>query len=146
MPVLCDFTLIVGDNPVTIGDSDQVWEQTFNTGGRRSNSAGFLIFNVRHLTHSNLDVVVSINGSQVGVIHNYRPGGAGIDMTNVNQPEKWRQADHWYTQMIAFTGDQINNGKNTIQIQAVQFPENTTDNKFDDFQIKDMFCFFHQEA
>jgi hypothetical protein len=146
MPVLCDFTLIVGDSPITIGDTDRVWEHTFNTGGRRASSPGFLIFNVSHLTHSNHDVVVSINGTQIGVIHNYRPGGTGIDMTNINQPEKWRQANHWYTQMIAFSGDQINDGNNRIQIQAVQFPERTSSNQFDEFQIKDMFCFFHQEA
>lgn len=146
MPVLCDFTLIVGDSPISLGDSNQVWEEDFDTGGRRSNSPGFLIFNVRHLTHSNHDVVVSFNGNQVGVIYNYRPGGAGIDSTNINQPEKWRQADHWYTQMIAFSGDQLNSGKNTIQIQAVQFPEHTRTNEYDDFQIKDMICFFHQEA
>jgi hypothetical protein len=146
MPVLSDFTQIIGDTPVTIGDSNPVWSGSFNTGGREAGQPGFLIFNVRGLTHSDLDVPVSINGTQVGTIHNYRPGGSGIDTTNVNQPEKFRQADHWYTQMIAFTGTQINDGDNRIQIQAVQFPENTQTNRFDEFEIKNLVCFFHQSS
>lgn len=146
MPVLCDFTQIVGDTPVNIGDSNPVWSATFNTGGREASQTGFLILNVRGLTHSDLNVPVSLNGTQIGSIQTYRPGGAGIDTTNVNQPEKLRQNDHWYTQMIAFSGNQINDGNNTIQIQAAQFPESTQSNRFDDFQIKDVICFFHQSS
>jgi hypothetical protein len=33
MPVVADLVQIVGDNPVTIGDADRVWEATFNTEG-----------------------------------------------------------------------------------------------------------------
>ncbi|HYR08622.1 MAG TPA: hypothetical protein VEQ60_12660 [Longimicrobium sp.] len=146
MPILCDFVIIVDDTPVTIGDSKPVFEAQFNTGGRDSANPGFLIFNVSGLTHADVDAVVSINGKQVGAIHPYRPGGAGIDTTNINQPEKWRQADHWYTQMIAFSGSTIFSGTNTIQIQAVQFPENSSSNRFDDFRIKDLICFFHQAS
>ena len=146
MPLVGDFRLIVEDSPINLGDSNQVWQQNFNTGGRDANTPGFLIFNVRGLTHSDRDVVVSINGTQVGVIHNYRPGGSGIDTTNINQPEKWRQSGHWYTQIIGFTGNQINDGNNTIQIQAVEFPENTSTNRFDDFEIKDLVCFFRQNV
>ena len=36
MPVLCDFTLILGDSVVTIGDAMPIWEKMFNTGGRES--------------------------------------------------------------------------------------------------------------
>jgi hypothetical protein len=146
MTVVGDFTQILGDTPITIGDGNPVWQQNFDTTGREVNSPGFLIFNVGHLTHTDLDVVVSVNGNQVGVIYNYRPGGAGIDTININQPEKLRQAPHYYTQIIAFSGDQINNGNNTIQIQAVGFPESTAANTFDDFTIKDVFCFFHQNV
>lgn len=145
MPNLCDFTQVVGDRPVNIGDREPLFERTFGTGGRQRSPA-FLIFNVRHLTHSDLNVPVSINGHEVGFIHNYRPGGPDIDRTDGSQPEKYRQIDHWYTQMIAFPGSQLDRGENTIQIQATQFPENSARNKYDDFQIKDMFCFFHQGA
>jgi len=146
MPIVADFVQIVGDNPVTIGDADRVWEATFSTGGRESGRTGFLIFNLRDLTHTNLDVVVSLNGQEVGRIRHYFPGGPGVNPTDINDPHKQRHRGHWYTQMIAFTGSQINNGSNRIQIEAVEFPGNTGNNRFDDFQIKDMMCFFHQNA
>ena len=146
MPVVCDFIEIVGDRPVTIGDKNPGWEKSFNTAGRNRSHSGFLIFNVRHLTHTDRDVPVRINGTRVGFIYNYRPGGGGIDRSNGSQPEKFRQADHWYTQMIAFSGRQIDSGDNTISIEAVSFPEDTSSNRFDDFQIKNLVCFFHQSA
>ena len=150
MPMHSDFTLILGDSPITIGDSNRggypVWEKTFSTGGSEANSPGFLIFNVRHLTHSVGDVLVRINGKDVGFIYTYRPGGSDINTTDVNQPEKWRQTDHWYTQMIAFGGGQINDGDNSIRIEAVDYPEKTAANMYDDFLIKDMFCFFHKKT
>ena len=118
MPTLCDFNQIVGNQPITIGEPDRVWEKNFDAGGR-TETVAFLIFNVKHLTHSNLNVPVSINGTQVGSIYPYRPGGSDIDMTDIKQVEKWRQADHWYTQMIAFSGSLLNSGTNTIQIQTI---------------------------
>ena len=104
MPEVCDFTLVVDDSPVTIGDADPEWEKTFNTGGRNRNSPAFLIFNVRYLTHTRKDVDVRINNDVVGQIYNYYPGGSGVNETDVNDPNKNRQADHYYTQMIAMSG------------------------------------------
>jgi hypothetical protein len=132
MPVVSDFTLIQGDTPVTIGDALPVWEKTFNTGGRESGSPAFLIFNVRGLTVTNVNVVVKINNVEVGQIRRY--GGDG-DIAN-----------NWYTQMIAVSGSQLNNGNNEIQIQAVGWPGAEAGNLFDDFQLKDVVCFFHQSA
>ncbi|MEM7064547.1 MAG: hypothetical protein AAF572_15465 [Cyanobacteria bacterium P01_B01_bin.77] len=148
MPLLCDFTLIVGDSPVTIGDTNPQWEVSFDSGARDANSPAFLIFNVRGLTHSTRDVEVKVNGIEVGRIHNYRPGGADIDRTTINQPEKLRQQDHWYTQMIALDGNKLNSrdNSNRINIKAVDFPERRGTNVKDDFQIKDMICFFHQRS
>jgi len=141
MPVLCDFIQIVGDAPVTIGDSLPVWEANFDTGGRKSGSDIFstalLIFNVRGLTHTNLDVNVKINNVVVGKI--YRYGG-------LNEAERNDTANYWYTQMIAMTGSQLKDGVNEIQIEAVGFPGATPTNKFDDFQLKNVVCFFHQSA
>ena len=143
MALVCNFTQILGNNAVTIGDNNQTWQASFDTTGRVSGSPGFIILNVAHLTHSLADVPVKINGSQIGVIHTYRPGGSDINTTDVDQVEKWRQANHWYTQMIAIAGSQINNGSNTIQIQAVTLPEAGSTNQWDNFVIKDVFCFFH---
>lgn len=146
MPELSDFVLIVGDGPVTIGDGNVTWEDTFNTGGRNRNSPAFLLFNVRGLTHATKDVPVRVNEQEIGRIHNYFPGGSGVDRTRVDDPHKHRQRDHYYTQMIAMAGGTLNNGENEIEIDAVDYPGSSGSNKFDDFDIKDMVCFFHQSA
>jgi hypothetical protein len=135
MAVLADFEFIVGDSPVTIGDSLPVWEKTFSIGGLHASSPALLMFNVRGLTFTNVDVIVKINGHDVGKI--YRYGG-------VNDAAKTDNANYWYTQLIALNGTQLKNGSNEIQIEAVGWPGATDKNKFDDFQLKDVVCFFHQ--
>ena len=137
MPVVCDFIQIVGDSPVTIGDGLPVWEKTFNTGGRSSSSTAFLLFNVRGLTHTDRDVDVKINNQVIGQIARY--GG-------LNNAERDDTAKYWYTQMIAMNGSTLNNGDNEIQIEAVGWPGATASNQFDDFQLKDVMCFFHQSV
>ena len=137
MPVLCDFIQIVGDSPVTIGDSLPVFEKTFGTGGRESGSTALLIFNVRGLTFANQDVSVKVNNQEVGKIFRY--GG-------LNDAERTDTAKYWYTQMIALQGSTLHDGNNELQIEAVGWPGATNTNKFDDFQIKDVMCFFHQAA
>jgi len=144
MPVLCDFAEIVGNEPIQIGDSRHHFQQEFHTGGRIASRPCFLIFNVKHLTHTETPVEISINGNRVGEIQPYFPGGDGISSSD-DQPEKWRQAPHWYTQMIAFNGQEIRRGKNRIDIDAVELPNPGERNKYDDFQIKNMMCFFHQD-
>ena len=137
MPVVCDFTQIVGDTPVTIGDAQPVWEATFNSGGRYAAGTAFLIFNVRGLTFTTVNVNVKVNNQVVGQIFRY--GG-------LNNAEKTDNANYWYTQMIAISGSTLKDGNNEIQIEAVGFPGSTNANKFDDFQLKDVICFFHQSA
>jgi len=137
MTVLCDFIEIVGDSPVSIGDALPVWEKTFNTGGRNSSATAFLIFNVRGLTFAQTNVNVKVNNVIVGSITPY--GG-------LNKTEKDDVAKYYYTQMISLSGSQLNSGDNEIQIEAIGFPESTSSNKFDDFDVKNMMCFFHQTA
>jgi len=48
--------------------------------------------------------------------------------------------------MIAMDGSTLNNGNNEIQIEAVGFPGATNTNKFDDFFLKDVICFFKQST
>ncbi|HKS39055.1 MAG TPA: hypothetical protein VJX74_00465 [Blastocatellia bacterium] len=137
MTVLCDFTLIQGDGSITIGDGLPVWEKKFNTGGRRSDAPALLIFNVKGLTRSTSSVNVKINNLVVGQIHPYS------DLTIAARDDN---AKNWFTQMIAMNGTELKDGDNEIQIEAVGFPESTSTNKFDDFQLKDVVCFFHQAA
>lgn len=123
MPVVCDFTEIIGDIPETITTS--VKSFTFGTGGRSSGSTGdrraFLLFNIRMLTNNNSALVpVILNGTNIGSINPY---------PNSN-------SSYWYTQMISIRGSELNNGNNQLLLDAVN----------DSFQIKNMVCFFHQSA
>lgn len=120
MALVCDFIQIVGDAPVNIGAT--AWEKTFNTGGRKSgtnvDSTALLIFNLKGLTSAEIPVL--INNKEVGRIFPY----AGAN------------ANHWYTQMVALNGSQLNDGNNEIQLES----------NSDSFQIKNMVCFFHQNS
>jgi hypothetical protein len=140
MPVVCDNETIRGDTPIVIGDNNPIWEVHFNSGGRVSGKTAFLIFNVRRLAHAVESVPVKINDSEVGRIYPYAlPNG---------QPNTHNQ-DHWFTQMIAFSSDVLNDDdgpQNTLEIQAVSFPDATGSNALDDFELKNIVCFFHQRA
>jgi hypothetical protein len=48
--------------------------------------------------------------------------------------------------MIAMNGSELNDGNNELQIVAVGWPGATSGNLFDDFELKDVVCFFHQSA
>ena len=138
MPVLCDFTTILGvdddgdEVEVTIGDANTEMERMFNTGGRESGSPAFLILNVRGLTHANEDVPVRINGVVVGSIRRY--------------PGEETTQDYWFTQMIPLKGSALHDGNNTLEIRAVSWTGATNGNLFDDFTLKSVVCFFHQSA
>ncbi|MCG8693174.1 MAG: hypothetical protein MI806_18380 [Minwuiales bacterium] len=133
MPVVADFTVIVGDTPVTIGDNRPVYEKNFNTGGRFPTDA-LLMFNVRHLTHTHRNVVVRVNNQEVGRIFPY--SGRNED------------ANNWYTQTIVLNPGQLRDGDNELQIDAVRLDgaDTSPSNVFDDFSVKDVVCFFHQHA
>ena len=132
MPILSDFVQIVGDTPVVIGDSlpgaVATWTETFNTGGRRSDESAFLLFNIRGLRSANTDVGVKVNDILVGHIARY------AQTTE-------QELQNWYTQMIAVSGSTLRNGDNEIKIEGV--PAN---NLLDDFEVKNMVCFFHQSS
>jgi hypothetical protein len=131
-----DFIEIVGDSQITIGDGNTLWEAQFSTKGRSSSSA-FLMFNIRGLTYSTFDVDVKINNSSVGQIYHY--GG-------VNDADRDQQGKHWYTQMIAVSGSTLTDGVNEIQIQAVKNPSPTASDTYDNFNLKNVVCFFHKSV
>jgi hypothetical protein len=134
MPVLCDFVVIQGDASAPVGDGHEEFDRTFSTGGRVSYDDGgaFLLLSVRGLTHTDRDVDVQINGVSVGHISHY----GGQDET----------AGYWFTQIIHFPSIVLNDGNNRFEIRAVTWPGATPTNRFDDFDLKDVICFFKQEA
>ena len=123
----CDFVVILGEEAVTIGDRNPIWEATFRIQGYHRPKQTFLIFNVKHLTYA--DVTVRINGREVGVIHHH---------------ENWQMfQNHWFTQMINFGSGVLEAEENTIRIAAMRLPPDpASNNEYDDFDLKDMICFF----
>ena len=139
MPVLADFELLVGNTPVTIGDPPfgKRWEKTFSTVGRHVGSYALLIFNVRGLTYTNEDVPVIINKKTVGMIFRY----GGLDTA-----ARTENGNYWYTQLITLHGNEINDGSNTIAIEAANWSGAAAGRLYDDFELKDMFCFYQKAA
>lgn len=134
MAVVSDFVMIEGDAPVVIGDTGfNPYEKNFNTGGREANQPAFLIFNIKGLTHTDQDVDVMVNSQVIGQIYRYGGGGG-------------ESRDRWYTQMIAMNGSVLNDGYNELQINVVSWPGAGPGNLYDDFELKDIMCFFHQRA
>lgn len=96
MPVVCDFTRIVGDAVRDIGNA--AVEMTFGTGGREAGEDALLIFSVRGL---NNNVPVLVNNVNVGAL-----------TPNPTQ-------NHWYTQMVYLPGTNLISGNNELQLEAV---------------------------
>lgn len=140
MPVVCDFVMIQGDGAVNIGDSANRsgWKKTFNTGGRHGGGAAFLMLNVQNLTATQQSVQVKVNDREVGRIMPYYPSG--------NFGDRNREAAHWYTQMINIGPNVLNSGNNTIEIEPVSWQDATSGDLYDDFKVKDVICFFQQNA
>jgi len=137
MAVVSDFEVIQGDVDKRIGDGATLWEKNFNTGARLSNQNAVLMFMVKGLTYATKGVDVKVNDKSVGQIFPYRWP---------TQQLRDADADHWYTQIINVGGNMLNDGMNELQIQAIGFPEATGTNKFDDFSIRDVVCFYKQNA
>ncbi len=122
MPKVADFITIVGDSPRTIGVTEQ--DIPFNTGGREgSNSVSdhaFIILSVKGLRNS---VAIKVNGQTIDQLHP-APDTANFQKT-------------WFTQMVAMRGSVLRNGNNVLELEA---------RPGDNFQVKNTFCFFHQNA
>jgi hypothetical protein len=127
--VVSDYSMIVGDSSVQIGDALPVWTATFNTGGRETSNA-FLTLNVANLTATSSAVAVRINGTIVGYIYPY----TGAPST------------HWYSQTIAFSGSVLHNGSNEIEVRAVSYPGASYGDIYDDFFLKGVICHFKQDV
>jgi hypothetical protein len=73
MTIVSNFTLIQGDENVSIGDAPDpsYWEQTFRTDGRLEDKPVILMLMVQGLTQAAEDVEVKLNGVVVGHISPY---------------------------------------------------------------------------
>jgi len=118
MAVVSDFITIVGDAPKTITVTEV--DLPFNTGGRRAanDASGHAVvfLTVKGLRNS---APVKVNNDKIGELSPH---------TDQNG---------WYVQMIALPGSVLNDGNNVLELEA---------HPGDNYQVKDVFCFFHQNA
>ena len=107
-----------------------MWEQTFDTSGRRSDGLALLMFNIKALTSTTKKVPVKINNQIIGYIQP-TPGGN----TTIEYP---------LFQSICFSSSKLIDGDNKIRIDPVSFPTPSDINKYDDFVLSEVVCFFQQ--
>jgi hypothetical protein len=130
MPVICDFTVIHGTHEgVTIGDSGfkPTWETTFHTGGRRSTGHAFITFMIRGFTVASEPLPVKVNNQFAGHIFPY----VGADRS------------YWFNQTLNLSGALLRDGDNELEVPAALNPSGPG---FDDFVLRNVFCFFQQSA
>lgn len=140
MPVVADFTFLshepnnpqLNEGPFTVGDAGPL-SIPFSTGGGHF-SAGLLTLMVRFLTDSvgPTEARVRINGVTIGQ----------LQATSIEDQFTWRH------EQFAIPSNILNHGsgnQNTLTISRVLEDDNVGGN-FDDFQVRDIVCFFHQVA
>jgi hypothetical protein len=122
MTVLCDFQTIIGDRAQRVEREagEQQLGEDFNTGGRitgETEVGGNGAFLIYTVTELFQQIDVFVNGEgPVGTI----------------QPSQ----DVWSTQVITMAGFRLNSGQNSVTVR------DATDN----FWIKDLICFYHQDS
>ena len=131
MPVVSDFTHIVGDQNIRIGDgsNESGYTKSFGTGGRHASTNAFISFMVKGMTATNDNADVFVNDVKIGVLFNNNGGNA----------------NHWQTQTVSMSGSNLNSGNNVLRVSPVSNPTSPTDD-FDDYFIRNVICHFHQSA
>jgi hypothetical protein len=132
MPVVSDYTLILGDENVAISDSSNTngWDKVFNTGGRETAPA-FITFMVRGMTQTDANAEIFINNELIGHLFNNKGGNR----------------DHWHTQTVAMGGASLKDGDNVIRVETVPIDNPGAGvGALDDFQIRNVICHFKQNV
>ncbi len=130
MPVVSDFVVIQGDETKKIGDGATLWEKNFGTGGCKTDEYAFLMLMVKQLSHSTEPVNVKINNKVIGKIF----------------PHLGADGEYWFTEIMNIEKGTLKDGSNELQIEAIGHPGSTAGNMYDDFYVRDVICFFKQEA
>lgn len=130
MPRVADFTPVFGPGQeARIGDhGTQHWQENFSTGGAVLEGVGYFLVEFRGLTQRD-PAPVKLNGTRVGRLAPY----------NGN----WSD---YHTQIVDFPANNLNDGQNTVEINAVPHNSNEGPGHFDNFTIENMVCHYHQEA
>lgn len=131
MPILSDFTHIVGDQSIRIGDgsNESGYTDSFPTGGRNPDDTAFISFMIKGMTVTDENADVFVNDVKVGVLFNSNGGNR----------------NHWNTQIVSLGGSGLNNGNNVLRVGPVTNPGSANDD-YDDFYIRNVICHFHQNG
>ena len=142
MPVLSDFTDILehihtdhsgrDDHVVRLGDLGSRREDlsiAFPTGGRRRDSQAVLFCVYRGLEQREAEI--QINGQTVGFL----------------PPLPATRRQEWTTNMFSFRGEILRStDHNSIHVEPPVLNDPEPGNIWDDFQFRELVCFFHQSA
>jgi len=115
MTVLCDFNQIIGDTPKTVAPTSGSAEVPLPDFNSGGRESGATSLIMCSVRNLGGSASVRVNGNDVGSL-TATPGTT------------------WITQLVALNGSNLNNGNNEIVLRNVT----------DEFQIKDVMCFFHQ--
>lgn len=150
MPIVGDFTVISGkpqpgngrvgtfDNPYRVGDNTggNSLSLFFGTGGKHL-SGGLLTMMVRGMENGAANV--RINGQIVGRLH-----GTRIDADLPDGEKTWLYEQFAIPTNVLNGADADN--ANQLEIGVVDLPGGSGNDQFDDFDVRDIVCFFHQVA
>jgi hypothetical protein len=131
MTVVSDFT-VIQDSAVTIGDAKpEDFQGKFRTTNNQDAQKALITMMVSGLAGGSS--TVRLNGHKIGEI---APHDAG-------------SSNEWFAEQFAVNNKILKPGQanpNTLEIKLVPAANPAPGNAFDDFQVRDIVCFFHQDV
>ncbi|MDX8348150.1 hypothetical protein SLH49_09140 [Cognatiyoonia sp. IB215446] len=98
----------------------------------RTDQFSVLHFEVRGLTVANENPRIEVNGNFVGRISRYAMGSKGSD----------GESRFWMHQSLVIAGNRFRRGNNTITIRPAGWADSNSNDRFDDFDIRNMVLFY----
>ena len=130
MTVVSDFT-VIQSGVATVGDPNaNVLQRHFRTTNNNDNQIALVTMMVSGLAAGSAPV--RLNGHEIGEIAPHDAGSKG-----------------WFAEQFAVPKGILKPGQanpNELQINLVPAANPSPGNVFDDFQVRDIVCFFHQDV
>lgn len=130
MIIASNFKVIQGDTSKRIGDGAEKYEKTFKAENYNAEYSAILMLMVKGLTATAKGATVLVNNEDIGTIEPYTGGNPS----------------HWGTQIINIGANVLKKGTNKLEIEAVPHPNPQPGNKYDDFYVRDVVCFYQVEC
>ncbi len=128
---------IIRETPLLIGDGAPAGDREereipFNMHDIQTNQPCILHFEVRGLVVATENPAVEINNRKVGEIDRFHLRSKGSDGEN----------HFWLHQSLIVPASRVINGRNTLEITAPGWRDSNTNDRFDDFQIRNIVIFY----